>query len=236
MEFNRRHLSSLQSLGHEPQTAVGAKLRRYAEGLLVDIEASQILRLSEQEVTRDYIFQITSDATVSAKTLCVAIFAWGGMRRDHARHCLEASDLWMPIVDGMRLNRLTRTAAYAGFHELRQKGILPGMGPAFFTKLVYFFLRNHERSRGYILDQWTARSANLLLSKNLIHLIRTKNGCWVSDKNSPQDYEIFCQFIEALGRELGVDSDTAEEMIFSSGNTGRKQTRGAWRAYVIEHG
>jgi len=109
------------------------------------------------------------------------------------------------------------------------------MGPAFFTKLIYFFGKS-ATDRGYIMDQWTARSANLLLDTPLVHVIETRSGSWVSDKNSEEVYEIFCQFIERLSHELNVTTDLAEEIIFSNGNKGRLHTRGAWRDYVLRHG
>jgi len=52
---------------------------------------------------------------------------------------------------------------YNDFFELD----LQGCGPAFFTKIMFFFSSN---LRCFIMDQWTSRSINLLLGENLIKL------------------------------------------------------------------
>ena len=235
MQFNPHHLSNLRALKGDRQGWVGQRLASYLASVLGDSELIESSILTDNESDRDYIFKLVQNNAVSTQICCVAIFGWGGMRRDNARECIQASRRWLSIAEAIRSNKLSRSKAYSDFLSLRNSKSLPGMGPAFFTKIIYF-LGVENVSRGYILDQWTARSANLLLGKSLIHLTRVNNAAWVSDRNSEVVYEEFCQFIERLGYELGVSADLAEEIIFSAGNKGRKQTRGAWRDYVLRHG
>ena len=54
---------------------------------------------------------------------------------------------------------LCRVGAYKQFHRLVNEKKLTHMGPAYFTKLIYFL---GSKQNGYIMDQWTARSMNLL--------------------------------------------------------------------------
>lgn len=235
MEFVTEHLNKLRELGHDRQSWVGGKLRPYAESVVGALENCTPSQLSSDEGDRDYLFGLIADRNVSTATCCVAILGWGGMRRDHARKVLSTAQHWMPIVDTIRQGSLTRTEAYGQFMKVRALGNLPGMGPAFFTKLIYFFGKNSQ-SRGYIMDQWTARSANLLLGADLVELIHTKSGSWVTDENTEAVYDSFCVFIERLAAELNVATDIAEEMIFSIGQRGRSKLRGAWRQYVLQHG
>jgi hypothetical protein len=235
MKLEETHLSYLKVLGVDRHTWSGQKLRSYAESVLGESHRHDASNLINEVSNRRYLFTLTEDRTVSTKICCAAIFGWGGMRRNNARDCFAVDQLWMPIVEDMRLNKLSRVDAYCLFRSLRLDKRLPGLGPAFFTKLIYFFGKN-SISRGYIMDQWTARSANLLLGRQLIHLVKHKDVAWVSDLNSENVYEEFCQFIEFLSGELSVGPDAAEEIIFSSGNTGKKQTRGGWREYVLTNG
>lgn len=235
MKFAEEHLQKLREYGHEPQTWVGGKLRSYAVSVARQFKDCDASELPVGEVDRNFLFDLIENRKASIGTCCVAVLGWGGMRRDHARAVLSNASHWLPIVEEIRGSKLSRTEAYREFKAIRASGYLPGMGPAFFTKLIYFFGRG-SASRGYIMDQWTARSANLLLSHNLVGLRHTKAGSWVTDHNTEADYENFCLFIENLAAELAVETDAAEERIFSIGSRGRKDTRGAWRRYVMEHG
>jgi hypothetical protein len=107
------------------------------------------------------------------------------------------------------------------------------MGPAYFTKLIYFLRASQD---GYIMDQWTARSINLLRTpdQRLVRMHIHAKGQAVSSHNDAHAYEEFCRSLEELsdalfGSRLPVDVDRAERQIFSRGHG-----RGAWRKYLIE--
>lgn len=234
MEIVPSHLSKLRECGYQAQAWVGQNLQAYAESVASDIADCDPSQLKPARCDRNYLIDLTQGSSVSTLTCCVAIFGWGGMRRDHAKNALQALQSWLPIVEDLRSKSLSRVKAYRGFADLRKAGSLSGMGPAFFTKLIYFFGKGSP-SRGYIMDQWTARSANLLLEQDLVDLRKYKGRAWVTDKNSEETYDKFCCFLECLARELSVKTDVAEEMIFSVGNRGRKQTRGAWREYLLKY-
>src|SRR5690606_3910358 len=121
-----------------------------------------------------------------------------------------------------------RQLAYQRFSVLRADGRLPGMGPAFFTKLIFFM---GQSPRGYILDQWTARSVNLLFCDDPIKLLP---GGFVSDANDATAYERFCTRVEQLAPILSEATgqphcgEEAERAIFSRGG----KRAGKWRRYV----
>jgi hypothetical protein len=116
---------------------------------------------------------------------------------------------------------------------------MPGMRPAYFTKLI-FFLMPMGMPRGYIMDQWTSSSVNLLfvekIVKTAVQRTYLKSGSVkisesVLDKNTEFEYETYCQAVEFLAAELGdISPEEAEEMMFSQG-----RGRGLWRSYLISN-
>jgi hypothetical protein len=133
--------------------------------------------------------------------------------------------------------RLNRSQAYQKFAELRNSDELPGLGPAYFTKLIFFLMTDRERP-GYIMDQWTSASVNLLFEQTIVHTTVQKNfkndgsfkvSEFVNDSNSQQQYDKFCQAVECLAKKLDVSSERTEEMMFSEG-----RGRGVWRNYVVK--
>jgi len=132
---------------------------------------------------------------------------------------------WLPIVKGIRSGAIdSRSEAYKQFMEVRLEGDLKGMGPAFFTKLICFLNQNLD---AFIMDQWTGKSINLLLGKNLVQL---NNLGLVTDDNDEEIYDQFCQQIEKLSELLECSPIQTEERIFSEG-----RGKGEWRNYLIEN-
>lgn len=232
MQFVQKHYDTLKALGHSNQPWVGGKLLSYAHSVAAERSDCQFPLLPDEAVDREYLFNLAASDDANTLTCCVAIFAWGGMRRDHARAVLGMADKWLPIADAIRREHIGRKDAYSRFMQARQSKNLPGMGPAFFTKLIYFF-GEKAASRGYIMDQWTALSANLLTGRQMVEMQILNNAARVSDNNRSDVYDEFCNFIEALGKELNESADKAEMRIFSVGGRGDKQ--GKWRAYLKQH-
>ena len=231
MNLVNNHFDFLASIEENDQKWVGGNLLSYAHSVN-DNRECQFSILPDGPVQREFLFDMASSDKINTLTCCIAIFAWGGMRRDHARSVLATVDKWLPIADAIRERHIDRKDAYSQFMQARQSKNLPGMGPAFFTKLIYF-LGEKANSRGYIMDQWTALSANLLTGRQMVEMQRLKGAARVSDNNSSEVYEEFCNFIETLGKMLNESADKAEMRIFSVGGRGSKQ--GEWRAYLKQH-
>ena len=116
--------------------------------------------------------------------------------------------------------------------------MLPGMGPAYFTKLI-FFLSSGSKEQGLIMDQWTSASVNLLSGHEIVKThrsrIKLKNGErifeTVSDNNTSENYENYCQYVEHLASptKLNISPDRVEELLFSSG-----RGKGKWRNHVVK--
>ena len=130
-------------------------------------------RLPKGKVRRSNVFELAADRNVSIATVCVAAMAWGGMRVDHfGQLCKSSRGKWLEIAKTIRKGKLTRAEAYACLKKRREEGELKGMGPAFFTKLIYFLTPRDkpECQAAYIMDQWAASSVNLLTGSEIVRM------------------------------------------------------------------
>lgn len=147
------------------------------------------------------------------------------MNREHGKSLFEHKE-WLNVINKMRNNEIeTRKEAYELFAELRKNKKLKGMGPAYFTKLICFVNPN---LKGYIMDQWTSKSINLLFSNKTVFFHNNGN---VTDKNTDKIYEDFCLKIEYLADLLKLKPIDLEENIFSNGGA----NKGKWRQFVVDN-
>ena len=117
------------------------------------------------------ISELTSGKPISLDTIkmsVIEIFAWGGMGvgAKNARMVLPCIDNYQEICKDLLCSKLDPVEAYKNFYDAHHSGMFKGMGPPFYTKLIYF-LGDHS---GLILDQWTARSINKLCDEQVIKL------------------------------------------------------------------
>ena len=172
-----------------------------------------------------------ADSGISDLEVVLDIFAWGGINRKHACLALQSFNSWKCIISKLRNEEYSSIKGYEKFYELRNNNELSGIGPAYYTKLIFFC---HPKHDGYIMDQWTARSVNLLIdqSDNRIRLNKSKYFQGVSDFNDQCVYEEFCCNVERLAKECGnPDPSEIEEALFSKGGRNKLD----WRRYVIKH-
>lgn len=187
--------------------------------------------------SRDQLFNYIASGDHEIRECCISILAWGGMRVTNGVLLFAGSDEWLEVSKEVKNGNLNRRQAYGKFKRLRDKGALPGMGPAYFTKLIFFLTPRCQDSRGYIMDQWTSASVNLLSRSPIVstQLTSSSNGSLtetVSDLNTDQNYESFCVFVEAVAKNIKnkVRPEEVEQMMFSQGG----KNKGAWRRYVID--
>jgi len=181
-------------------------------------------KLNKKLVRSDLLNENFTNALTDFE-LTVAILSWGGMNREHAKTLYKNND-WINLVSSLRSKEInSRKEAYNEFYKLRKGGKLKGMGPAYFTKLICFA---NPKLNGFIMDQWTSKSINLLCDKELIKL--TKSG-HVKDNNTPDIYELFCEIVEDLSKKYNVKPIVLEENLFSNGGF----NKGSWRKYVVNN-
>ncbi len=177
------------------------------------------------ELDRARVAHVLNSSYCSDDLCALTILVWGGIRRDNARRAFLAIDQWRSVFADVRRNALDRRLAYDLFAKLRPNK-LPGVGPAYYTKFIYFLTHN-RKSRGYIMDQWTSLSINIIYGRPLIQMNKGKTGYVVSDRNSGDNYDCYCSKVEEIADHVGKTPDEVELMLFSEG-----RGRGLWREFV----
>ena len=228
MQLNAKHYTSLVSSIHGESDWSGQNPRQWAS-FIIGKDHDLISWLPNNSQSRQQLHDYCADACNSVEACFLAVMAWGGMRRDHGRTAWRAlnsthKQLWKTLAVMRTEKSLSREEVY----DILNKANIKGLGPAYFTKLMFFFspLKNC-----YILDQWTARSASLLLDKDNFP-IRMHLGKTVMRNNPATLYEIFCQLIEGLAQDAsfkGLRPDQIEECLFGGRNS-------EWRHYVKQNG
>jgi hypothetical protein len=235
--FNQEHLTffiNAYTQDHADQQWVGHNPMTWASWIRDnggDVDKIILESLPDRRINRQELLDLINDQKRSIELLALSILAWGGMNRNHGLALLASKAHWLQICNSIATGNICRDEAYRLFQSLREEGLLSGMGPAYFTKLIYFL---HPCHNGYIMDQWTASSINILINQNLINVT---NAHHVQDSNTPVIYEKFCCIIEDLAMEinertgLNLGAAEVEERLFSVG--GRQKHH--WRQYVIHN-
>lgn len=154
----------------------------------------------------------------------VCAMAWGmqgagpGGRGHVASAWAERARL-IPKLNALRAGELSRAAAYDLFTG---RGAVPGLGPSYFTKLLYFF---SPKPTFYIMDQWTGKSVDLLTGGWVVRMA----GAAPSNLNKGGNYPAFCEEIDSLAGLLGNTGEQIEERMFSKGG----KHLAPWRAHVV---
>jgi len=172
------------------------------------------------------------------RKLIVSVLAWGGLGTSPTSGQLAIGTIQAyEEVCASLLNGLSSVDAYAKFYKLKKLKEMKGIRPAYYTKLIFFF----GDQSGLIMDQWTARSTNLLLRKREIKL----ESKLVSDDNSEQVYMRYLEFISELKNQLHIKTTAkTEELIFSCPHKNHTvknrlgdyhEACSAWRKYVAEN-
>jgi hypothetical protein len=167
---------------------------------------------------------------------------------------------WLNVAEKTRAGDHSRKEAYQAFAKLRTTGLLAGMGPAFFTKLIFFLMprRPNDPSPGYIMDQWVGCAVNVLAGRQVVLMNCTqswtiaKRGQFqgqpslsadytVSDANDERCYEDFCCYIEktdALLSQSGLSRKDYPCWKDPSWTELQLLSEGrdahSWRRYIIE--
>lgn len=228
--FHDDHFRKFASIDGKTQWVASRKPRSWATSVGADSEICSAL--PDEKIDRAYLKKICANSNFSAEQCVLAIMAWGGMKVDHGRATWAVRENWVEIVEALRAGELTRLHGYDKFWRFRKENPRCGIGPAFYTKIIFFADPRHD---GYIMDQWTALSVNLLTSVGPTDAIAMTSGVSggrryhrVADSNTADTYELFCKTIEQIGQKLKLPSEVVEERLFSWG--GRKP--GEWRSYV----
>jgi hypothetical protein len=210
------HWNVLQGLPYTAAGAVGIAPSDWVERLRL-IGVPDADQLPQSPLDRATVRQICRDTNKPVLFGYACAMAWGGQglgpTRLHAQSAWAAHADLKPILELLRTQPLNRVQAYELFlHGAR----IPGLGPSFWTKLLFFFA---ERADLYVMDQWVAKSVNLLVG-----------DC--PPRNTPSAvYNTYCEEIDRIAKHLGLSGSQAEEKMMSHG--GHKP--GAWRSHVLQN-
>lgn len=193
-----------------------------------------------RKLSRSETWTTCHDDAIEPDLRVYAAMAYGGANmgpgEENNWRLTESMPNLLPLL--AELPKLTRADAYERFRKLRRQGLLRGIGPSFFTKIMYFF----GCKGAYILDQWLAKSILALRAQNwrtgaggeLVFELIEGNGIRLSfgkgqgirDSVSGLDYDFFCRELEALAEKLGLpDGAEAERWAFSA-------PQSAWRLFL----
>jgi hypothetical protein len=220
--FNQDHFNFLSNVDRNAQGYVGNNSLQWAISVL---PAHGFDARLDKRFNRYELFDFCKDPKNDEINVLTAILSWGGMRRDHGRLLLKNFDYLASLITDLRNGKYkSREEAFLEFQNRRVEGKLPGLGIGYYTKLICFL---SPELNGYIMDQWVAKSINLLTGKNIVKLT---SDSWVNDSNDSKTYESFCSHVDCLADQLKCPGFQAEEVIFSVG-----RGQGEWRNYLIRH-
>ncbi len=231
MPINAEHLAALRGFidqerqaGVDAQKAVGLAPSDWAQSVgYVDAP----LNLSTKPLNRAGVRAFCTNQQNLTVDCALVILAWGGraLKVPNRHRVWAARNRWDGTVERLRFGTQTRTEAYRTLRTLKTEGSqddLPGLGPSFFTKLIYFML---PAQNGWIMDQWLGKSINLLAGEPIVRLLK---GGSPSLNSTADDYERFCVHLEQIAGDLQLDPEATEQALFSYGG----HRPGVWRAYV----
>jgi hypothetical protein len=218
-------------------------------GTLTDVQPSNFSdhAFSRTELLAKIIASKDVASAQAVRDLVLDIFAWGGMGVRNARLALREWEKWKePCLD--LVGGGGAIEAYEHFNGLHRSKIIKGLGPAYYTKLIYFL----GKGDGLIMDQWTSRSTNLLFG-NFIKIHRDRkypNRGSVDKNNDKYTYQRYISGVQFLSERLteatgqSISPARAEELIFSISTDKRKsgqlsecqhRVASAWRRFVMEN-
>lgn len=189
--------------------------------------AAQGHPLPAHRLTRQQVRAVCQDPSLPVLHGYICAMAWGlqgaAGRGKHVRNAWAGRDEIARRLTLLRAGGFSRRRAYDLFAE----DPIPGLGPSYFTKLIYFF--RPDADVGYIMDQWTGKSVNLLTGHHVVRMY----GAAPAAANTSENYEGFCRVVDWLATHTGCTGDELEQRLFSQNGQFRRP-RGPWRAYVVK--
>ena len=236
-QWNEKALEAFkQSLSNIPDDRHEGK---YPKKFGQDLKGVDIALLPDHRLNRAEVFKLAASPEDNTATVCAAALAWGGMHtgkenNHHIKLFDLADDGWLEVAEGIRAG-MDRKDAYSAFASLRQDGKLFGIGPAYFTKLIYFLTPRDRKdiAQGYIMDQWAGCSINLLLDRKIVLIDVRLDAFTVSKRNTGENYEKFCAAVDELRKVVDLGPDELDQAMSMVSDSGEKEK--SWRQYVIDN-
>ena len=219
------HWPIFAGIPHRHQGPVGVAPADWIKRHRISCTHSSVI--SSHKLSRSDVRIICQDPMISVENGYICAMAWGGQGavasgKKHVASSWAAFPRIAPILKSLRGGGHTRASAFKAFSGA---GKISGLGISFFTKLLYFF---DPSESFYIMDQWTAKSVNLLCDGVIVRM----SGDVPSNLNKCGNYQVFCEEIDAMAGLVGAPGAEVEERLFSQGGRSpwpwRTQVKANW--------
>ena len=221
--YKQPHYDKFVAIPFQQQGALGKSPRQWVAGLGLQ-DVPDVEQLPQQPLDRAGVRAICSDPNTPVLFGYVCAMCWGWQEKG-PRGASGATGAWQSRgkieqhLQKLRTGNLNRCEAYNLF---RGEGEVKGLGPSYFTKLLFFFSPADDF---WIMDQWTGKSINLLTGKNVVRF----SGSSPSGQNKGGNYQAYCEEIDALATLLNTNGNEIEQRLMSKG----KPNPWPWRSYVV---
>jgi len=222
--YQQPHYDKFCDIPFEPQGALGKAPSQWVADL--DLQnVPDVANLPQNALDRAGVRAICRDPNKPVLFGYVCAMCWGWQERG-PRGSKGVTDPWQERekiavrLETLRAGKLTRSEAYSLF---RGKGKVKGLGPSYFTKLLFFFSPADDF---WIMDQWTGKSINLLTGEMVVRF----SGPSPSDQNKGGNYRAFCEEVDALADLLKTNGNKIEQRLMSKGSP----NPWPWRKHVLD--
>lgn len=223
--FRVEQLNTFACIPFRAQGTLGKSPAQWVAELGID-GVPEAQKLPQHALDRKQVRAICLDSSKQVLFGYICAMAWGSQERgprglSGVTKPWQNKDAIRTNLEKLRAGNFTRREAYNLF---RAEAPVGGLGPSYFTKLVYFF---SPASDFWIMDQWTAKSINLLTGVTVVRMSESAP----SRRNKGGNYQAYCEEVDELARLLGVCGDQVEQRLMSKG----KPNPGPWREHVVKH-
>lgn len=226
MTFHAQRLQDFLALPFQAREFASAMTPQTWVQSYLDRPVSCLSALPSRAQTRAEVYATCRDESLSFEHRFICAMAWGSQMPRNARLTWVHLERVAKIVEHVYRGGLTREHAYELFCG---KQAIAGLGPAYFTKLLFFF---SPQPSFFIMDQWTAKSINYLASEDVVPLSpgseQTNGPC--PRKNSGATYARYCKMVDQLAQlhTPPLTGEQTEQKLFCSGSP----NVGPWRAMI----
>jgi hypothetical protein len=222
--YTQPHYNTFTGIPFQQQMALGKAPSQWVADLGLQ-NVPDVANLPNQPLDRAGLRAICLDPKSPVLFGYVCTMCWGSQEKG-PRGARGVTDAWQSQdkiedhLEALRAGNLNRSEAYSLFRK--KKGKVKGLGPSYFTKLLFFFSPDYNF---WIMDQWTGKSINLLTGKNVVRF----SGSSPSDQNKGGNYQAYCEEVDALAKLLNTDGNEIEQRLMSKG----KPKPWPWRSHVV---
>lgn len=222
--YQQPHYDTFVGIDFQPQGALGKSPRQWVEDLDLP-EVPDAADLPQEPLDRVAVREICRDPNRHVLFGYVCAMNWGWQERGPRgvqgvttpwRHRAQIEHHLVALRDG---DFIRRTA-----YNLFRNQEVPGLGPSYFTKLLFFF---SPADNFWIMDQWTGKSINLLTGEKVVRLSDSSP----SNQNKGGNYQAYCEEVDALAALLGTTGNEIEQRLMSKGSP----NPWPWRSHVKAH-